>query len=199
METIFKVRMTVYDSLYFPNKLGEIKEIRVSNDGYPIIVEFREEDKIKSIQSYTFEGCYKKDSTPTLSTKPYKVVLEGFEQKAPKPTFEDAISWLRDKNLYDVSISEDSTVTYFPKKENYPVFEALRKLIILRDYYNEGWQPDWNNDTIKKYRIINFGNCICTTDNSNRISTVLSFKSKEIRDKFREEQKELLEIVKPLL
>jgi hypothetical protein len=93
MKTVFKEGMTVYDSLNFPNKKGFIRSINMDNykGKYPIIVVFKEEDKNDSIQSYTLEGVYKLDSIPTLSTKPYKVVLNGFEQKEPKPTYEEIL------------------------------------------------------------------------------------------------------------
>jgi len=71
-------------------------------------------------------------------------------------------------------------------------------LIILRDYYNEGWQPNWQNDEETKYSITVSSNELFRTILYSG-SCVMSFKSREIRDKFLEEQKELLEIAKPLL
>ena len=75
--------------------------------------------------------------------------------------------------------------------------EALKKLIILRDYYNEGWQPDWNSDRNKFCIHVHKGelNCICYSFTFRP----LFFKTYEIRNKFLEDQKELLEIAKPLL
>ena len=196
METIFKIGMEVYDSLNFPNKKGFIKSISRDNyEGkYPIIVEFKEKDKNDSIQSYTLEGVYKLDSMPTLSTKPYRVVLEDFEQKAPIPTYGSVMAENIKKGVH-VSIMNGVELT---DEITAKAFEALAKLIWLRDYYNEGWQPDWRNDTVKKYCIINFGNCVCTT-NSKRTSSILSFKTSEILSKFFEEQRELLDIAKSLL
>lgn len=69
----------------------------------------------------------------------------------------------------------------------------------MRDYYNEGWQPDWREDS----KVVKF--CIEVYKNGfNKIelfhtSHVLAFRTKEIRDKFLEEQKELLKIAKPLI
>lgn len=193
METIFKVGMEVYDSLNFPNEKGFIKSISRDNyEGkYPIVVEFKEKGKNDSIQSYTLEGAYKSDFMPTLSTKPYKVEFQGFEQKVHAPNFDEI---LLEKGCY-VSLTKSLIL---PDEKLVNAFEALSKLIWLRDYYNEGWKPDWSNDTIKKYCIINFSNCVCTTD-SKRTSSVLSFKTPEILSKFFEEQRELLDIAKPLL
>ena len=211
METVFKKGMKVYDQVFFPDTDGKIVEIHNKNDKIQLEVKFFSKYRLEPLcmQSSVFYtekgnminvwGC--NCETSTLSTTPYKVELQGFEQKAPAPTFGEAINWLRDKNLYDVSISEDSVVTYFPKKENYSVFEALRKLLILRDYYNEGWQPDWSKKN-KMHFCIRVRNNKITTDNNsdiNEFNTVLVFTDYTIRDKFLEEQRELLEIAKPLL
>nr|DAP89642.1 MAG TPA: hypothetical protein [Caudoviricetes sp.] len=209
METIFKIGMKVYDQVFFPNRDGKIVQIYNKSNRIQIEVKFFSNLRLEPLCMqdsvfYTEKGnminfcaginC----ETSTLSTEPYKVELQGFEQKAPVPTFEDAIKWLQENNKYDVSISDDSTVTYFTKKENYSAFEALRKLVILRDYYNEGWEPDWEDGDEYKYCIKNFGNELYTID-LDYSARVMTFKTPEIRDKFLEEQRELLEIAKPLL
>ena len=194
MKTVFKVGMKVYDQINFPDMEGKVVKIHEDESKYPLGVCF---NKKMSIHYYDLEGCFRKENIPTLSTKPYKIEFQGFEQKAPVPTFEDAIKWLQENNKYDVSISDDSTVTYFTKKENYSAFEALRKLVILRDYYNEGWEPDWEDEEEK------FSIQVCEgefhTFESIECQRVVSFKTEEIRDKFLEDQRELLEIAKPLL
>lgn len=207
MKTVFKKGMKVYDQLIFPDKEGivlttnYIPEKFFDEDDfdenyvhpYPIEVEFGSETML-----YTSDGDSGMCGLKTLSTKPYKVEFQGFEQKAPVPTFEDAIKWLQENNKYDVYISEDSKITYFTKKENYSVFEALRKLTIIRDYYNEGWKPDWKNDNENKYVIL-VENDKIECEKNYSYKRVLAFKTSEIRNKFLEEQKELLEIAKPLL
>ena len=207
MKTVFKVGMKVYDQMFFPDTHGKIVNIYSVNNKIQLEVKFFSKYRLEPLcmQSsffYTGEGNMtsawdRTCETPTLSTEPYKVELQGFEQKAPVPTFEDAIKWLQENNKYDVSISDDSIVTYFTKKENYSAFEALRKLVILRDYYNEGWQPDWEDEEEK------FSIQVCEgefhTFESIECQRVVSFKTEEIRDKFLEDQRELLEIAKPLL
>lgn len=85
----------------------------------------------------------------------------------------------------------------YPKSISPEVFEALRKLVILRDYYNEGWQPDWEDDKNKFCISVENGKpCLELWLNNSR---VLAFKSHEIAYNFLEEQKELLEKAKPLL
>ena len=142
---------------------------------------------------YTPEGCFRKNYIPTLSTKPYKVELQGFEQKASVPTYKEAVEWL-EKNSKDRVIYADEA---YINEEYELAFEALKKLTILRDYYNEGWQPDWEDEEEK------FSIQVCEgefhTFESIECQRVVSFKTEEIRDKFLEDQRELLEIAKPLL
>ena len=132
---------------------------------------------------------------PTLSTKPYKVEFKGFEQKAPAPTYEEAVEWL-EKNSKDRVIYADEA---YINEEYERAFEALKKLVILRDYYNEGWQPDWKSSKgFWKHSIVCYEGKI-HKDLSYKISMIFTFKTEEIRDKFLEDQRELLEIAKPLL
>ena len=183
METVFKVGMKVYDQFNSPDMEGVVVEV-IDNecDDYPIGVSFLKYD----ICYYTPEGRFNKRDIPTLSTKPYKVEFQGFEQKAHVPTYEEAEEWIRKE---------------YEKGNNYLMlkntFEALRKLTILREYYNKGWQPDWKDDEWK-YFIENYRGKLDTSRTCGN-GRVLAFKSKEIRDKFLEEQRELLEIAKPLL
>lgn len=206
MKTVFRKGMKVYDQLFFP----DIEGVVTSTNFIPKKSFFDEEEDSDEdyIHPYPVEvdfkgeqALYKNDGSgfmdfPTLSTNPYKVELQGFEQKAPAPTLDEAICWLRDNNLHSVLV-EGSEATYFTKKENYFAFDALRKLTILRDYYNEGWQPDWEDDEWKYF--IEYYRGKLSVERTCGNNRVLAFKSSEIRDKFLEDQRELLEIAKPLL
>lgn len=193
MKTVFKVGMKVYDQFNSPDMEGVVVEV-IDNecDDYPIGVSFLNR---YDICYYTPEGRFNKRDIPTLSTKPYKVELQGFEQKAPSPTFEEALDWLDNNKNYQTVFEDERT---YPSKEIYEAFEALRKLIILRDYYNEGWQPDWKNPDVIKHTIEVFSNELRKSGNYT-LQQLLVFKTKEIRNKFLEDQRELLEIAKPLL
>ena len=191
METIFKVGMKVYDQVNFPDEEGEI--IKVDNFPCPIIVEFNGEE-----YSYRLDGSFQLGAKPTLSTSPYKVEFQGFEQKAPVPTYEEALKEAHRKDEY-YYLPNDLEA---PSKELADAVVTLLKLLFLRDYYNEGWQPDFSKETKNtKY-------CI-SKDASGRFmkydyynydfNNVLIFKSKQIRSKFWDEQLELMKIAKPLL
>lgn len=191
MKTVFKEGMEVYDQLNFPNKKGVIVEIsNDENDPYPVEVSFENEAGRKY---YTPEGRFNKKHIPTLSTKPYEIELKGFEQKAPAPTYEDIV---KERNY--IYLPENLVA---PNKELADAVVALLKLLFLRDYYNEGWQPDWSKKNRMHFCIRVRNNKITTDNNSdiNEFNTVLVFTDYTIRDKFLEEQRELLKIAKPLL
>lgn len=200
MKTVFKVGMEVYDYIY-----GKGEVIEVQNYQYVdniLLVKFsNRKEPIK----YSLDGRlinYKTcggdlDSeniatNPTLSTSPY--TLQGFEQKAPAPTYEEAVEWL-EKNSKDRVIYADEA---YISEEYELAFEALKKLTILRDYYNEGWEPDFLGKNDWRFCIITHCNRLAK-DTTFSDCRVMTFKTEQIRDKFLEEQKELLEIAKPLL
>lgn len=88
-------------------------------------------------------------------------------------------------------------VNFIKDRKIAEAYVVLPKLIRLMDKYNEGWKPDWNNKNIK-YTIEKFNTdlIVSTTYNSTRLIT---FKTEEIRDRFYNDYKYLLEIVKPFL
>ena len=191
MKTIFKVGMKVYDSVFFPESEGEVVKIEKQIDCERVIVQF---DCLDYKLSYTEQGrltSTHNEATPTLSTSPY--TFDGFEQKEPAPMYEEALEWFK-KNSKDRVIYADEA---YINEEYELAFEALRKLIIFREYYNQGWQPDWEDEKNKF--------CIEVENGKPRLniwsdrSRVLAFKSHEIAYNFLEEQRELLEIAKPLL
>ena len=194
MKTVFRKGMKVYDSVSFPDSEGKVVEVEERIDCERVIVQF---DCLDYEIPYTEQGIRastRKESTPTLSTKPY--TLQGFEQKAPAPTFEEA--WEKTMRIYEPK-SEYDKEEYkgYPSQELADASEALRRLLFLRDYYNEGWQPDWTKATVK-YCIEVYGEDLSIIDFQFKLKP-MAFKTREIRDKFLEEQRELLEIAKPLL
>ena len=195
MKTVFKVGQKVYDEVNFPDKEGVVIDTN-KNNKLNLLVKF---DNVNYL--YTLKGIYLGcKGTPTLSTKPYKVEFEGFEQKAPAPTFEEA--WEKTMRLYEPK-SEYNKEEYkgYPSQELADASEALRRLLFLRDYYNDGWQP---NKKDKEQRGVSV---TLDCDNNFMVWEILKetepykfiFKNDETAEKFLEEQKELLEIAKPLL
>lgn len=208
MKTVFKVGMKVYDQVFFPDTYGKIVEIYNKNDKIQLEVKFFSKYRLEPLcmqSSFFYDEKGNMTSawdrtceTPTLSTKPYEVELKGFEQKAPVPTYEEAQQWMIDQKGKTSFIGSPNEIDKnFINYSYYEAFEALKKLVILRDYYNDGWQPDWKDEE-KKFSIEIYEGEFDTFE-SIECQRVFSFKTEEIRDKFLEEQRELLEIAKPLL
>lgn len=203
MKTIFKKGMVVYDQMFFPDVEGKIIEIHDKYDKIQIEVKFFSKYRLEPLcmQSsvfYTENGnminflgynC----GTSTLSTSPYNLEMQGFEQKEPVPTYES----IRAEDLKKGDYVTILNGLELPDDKTAEAFKALAELIWLRDYYNEGWKPDWTKATVK-YCIEVYGKDLSIIDFQFKLKP-MAFKSREIRDKFLEEQRELLEIAKPLL
>lgn len=189
MKTVFKVGQKVYDQVHYPDYEGKV--IKVYEDSILVIFE--------GVENYYSLDGRSGDSLPTLSTKPYKVEFPGFEQKSSVPTFEEAQQWMMNQKGNTSFLGAPNEIDKnFIDYSYYKAFEALKKLVILRDYYNEGWEPDWRDDDKSKpvIHIVN-GELKCEENYSSK--RTLAFRTKEIRNRFFEEQKELLKIAKPLL
>ena len=88
-------------------------------------------------------------------------------------------------------------MTMLPSLEDAKAMLALCQLIQLRDCYNDGWQPDWNEE-YNKWCIEVFRGKIDTATHTVA-ARVLAFKSRELMDEFFENFKDLIETAKPLL
>nr|DAR09878.1 MAG TPA: hypothetical protein [Caudoviricetes sp.] len=195
MKTVFKVEQKVFDYAYGKGEVIERQNSRYLDN--IILVKFNNRDVPvrytldgRQINIRAYGGELDPENVankPTLSTEEY--TLHGFEQKAPTPTYEEVV---KDKNY--IYLPENLVA---PNKELADATMALLKLLFLRDYYNEGWSPNYI-DNNRKF-IIFVTNDEFDKDFSISESNILTFKSEVIRDKFFEEQKELLEIAKPLL
>lgn len=132
-----------------------------------------------------------------------KIVFKKVEKELPK-SWEDlgairgfyvnAHSELRDFECYT---GKDSNKNTFPTKEEAEACLALAQLCQLRDRYNDGWKPDWE-DSYVKYILYYWGDDITKTHCTNA-RTLLSFKTQKLRDEFLENFRDLIETAKPLL
>lgn len=157
-----------------------------------------------------------------METKEFKIeVPQGYEIDKENSTFEKIVFRKIDNNLpkswkefgevegwfvnnrceidyYDEGDStNDMDKNLFPTEEEAEACVALAQLCQLRDRYNDGWKPDWNDGT-NKYSIY------FTRDEIDGVCEycshrVLAFKTLELRDKFVENFEDLIEIAKPLL
>lgn len=198
METIFKEGQNVKDKVFRRGKRGIVRLVSKNKFRDYVLVDF--ENSASAL--YTFDGILIDidgnfiDSNPTLSIDNTTYVSKEDFNKIP--TVDDAIIWLKEENkLCEVEINYDKE--FYTSEEMYNAFEALKDLIFLRDYYNENWQPDWNDNYNEMKWIIHINNNKITTDYIYSINKILCFKTMEIRDKFLNDQRKLIEIAKPLL
>lgn len=198
MKTVFKVGMEVYDEVFFgkaPLKITEVKgdmTLRVLCGGVTYCYTGDGRFIGDDITSNRHRGL---SQTPTLSTKPY--FFDGFEQKAPVPTYEKALKEAHRKDEY-YYLPNDLEA---PSEELANATVALLKLLFLRDYYNEGWQPDLKNKEQRGVSVIldSEGNFFVWGVLKETETHALVFKDEKVAKRFIEEQRELLEIAKPLL
>lgn len=130
--------------------------------------------------------------------KPHKIGFEGCEFNEIEYKVNeigDIIEVEIDKLEID---SNKIKSTLFQDKKIAEAYAVLPKLIRLRDKYNEGWKPDWKCQIEIKYSIRTYNNKL-DLDNSYSTNRILTFKDSEVRARFFEQYRDLIEIAKPLL
>lgn len=85
-----------------------------------------------------------------------------------------------------------------PSKSDAEGILALIQLIQLRNCYNEGWKPDWEDGGLDKYSICYSKNKATTSVNFNT-HRILSFKTTELRDRFFTNFKDLIKTAKDFI
>ena len=157
-----------------------------------------------------------------METKEFKIqVPEGYKIDRENSTFEKIVfkkierelpkSWEELKVVEGFYIDEDSHIhdcpmvdvlrknkNVFPTEAEAEACIALAQLCQLRDRYNDGWKPDWEDDREKKHCIEFFKGKI-QKNYYHVLKKVLCFKTQELRDKFLENFRDLIETAKPLL
>lgn len=85
-----------------------------------------------------------------------------------------------------------------PTKKDAEGILALIQLIQLRDYYNDGWRPDYTNHKELKYEIY-YDAYVIQEYAQYRIPRVLAFKTPELRGEFLKNFKDLIEQAKDFI
>jgi hypothetical protein len=85
----------------------------------------------------------------------------------------------------------------FPNEKTAQAVRALTQLIQLRDYYRQGWTPDWTDDQ-SKYVIEYYDGNVYGETYTKR-SAVLSFQSPPVMLEFMKNFADLIEQAKELL
>ena len=132
-----------------------------------------------------------------------KIVFKKVERELPK-RWEDLMGvsgCYVDSNskveVFKGCFAKEETKNVFPTRTEAEACLALSQLCQLRDRYNDGWKPDWE-DSYVKYILYYWGDDITKTHCTNA-RTLLSFKTQKLRDEFLENFRDLIEIAKPLL
>lgn len=135
-----------------------------------------------------------------------KIILKESKKELPK-TWKECYEQLGKGEFIDTAsdiINIDNIISVgssfknaLPKGLGKPML-ALMRLLVCREIYRQGWKPDWTNETENKYCIITYGNKI-EVINYNFIGKILSFQTEEVRNKFLENFKDLIEEAKELI
>ena len=134
-----------------------------------------------------------------------KIVFKKVENELPKrwKDLHQVKGWAvgEDNKIYSVeryTWEEYGRKNIFPTKEEAEACVALAQLCQLRDRYNDGWKPDWDSMSETKYVLEISRNIVVKNFYGNR-HKILAFKTEELRDKFLENFRDLIETAKPLL
>ena len=100
--------------------------------------------------------------------------------------------------LYSIKVSEIRSLLV--PKGTHGAVSALCKLLIYRNAWWQklGWKPDFENGMLIKYVISNWGSKL-DTGVSGMNDAILAFPTEEVRDKFAETFRDLIEEAKELL
>ena len=143
-----------------------------------------------------------------------KIVFKKVENELPKNWcdlkfikgfFVNGESEIKEINeTHDKILAIEGNRNVFPNREEAEACLALAQLCQLRDRYNDGWKPDWENRAQNKFIIYIHPNNEILFDkisaNTHAISRhLLTFKTEELRDKFLQNFVGLIKIAKPLL
>ncbi len=156
------------------------------------------------------------NSRPLVSDRSDFISIEKATEEEIEKIYERVPKWREKPEWEDfgklkgywVNANSEIRYTHIPSREDHKnvwptkaeaeACLALSQLCQWRNRYNEEWKPNWNDCFEKKYTITFFDNTIHVS-HSNCTHCILYFKTKEIRDRFLEDFRELIEIAKPLL
>ena len=114
-----------------------------------------------------------------------------------KECYVDANSLIRNVTE-EIRRDKEMDRNLLPSKSDAKGIIALMQLIQLRDCYNDGWKPDWEDIQNAKYTIYCAKNSIFA-GTFYTIHHILCFKTEELRDKFLINFRNLIEITKDFI
>ena len=186
------------ENCYFYNlvscKFGEYMDIRgkcgtIREDGKSVQFVKVEDIKTESMKEQKTKSLPIPEGWEFAGYENGEVKIRRVEAELPTD-FEEA--------LYSIKVSEIRSLLV--PKGTYGAVSALCKLLIYRNAWWKklGWKPDFRSAFVAKYIIENCEGRI-TTGISGVSYAVLAFPTEEVRDKFAETFKDLIEEAKELL
>lgn len=180
-----------------------ILTVRDFHNTMRILEEASASEKEQLISELNKEGYVYNPDDPRVIYKEEKELPKTWEEFCNNHPFKSNEAWINSYSNIEVNSNYERKrnscidANILPSKEYAEAMLALCKLIQLRDCYNDGWKPDWN-DTSKKHCIFyNKGNVKLFVINS--WSCILAFQSRELRNEFYNNFKDLIEQAKLLL
>jgi len=145
------------------------------------------------------ENCYR---VVDVSTEHLPTTWEEFCKRTKISSLEcrigqTSVIWSINSSIHTTR-NPYSDKSLLPDKKTAEAFLALIQLAQLKECYNGGWQPDWNNSEEFKYVIMNNSGKL-TKSCSININYVLSFRTEALRDHFLTSFRDLIETAKPLI
>lgn len=154
----------------------------IRDDAY-IVALITGSDGFEQVLSYDSKGKFKYASDSEHD-------LMMFEEIDTLPK-----SWEEFHSLYGIDMG--TTPDMHMTQERNRAIEAFKKLIVLRDVYRQGWEPDWE-DATPKYSIRNFSGAIAE-ETTQSWANPLSFQSEEIRNTYWKNFRDLIEQAKEFI
>lgn len=120
----------------------------------------------------------------------YNIILDGVQYQIDKEKLKELCKPVLPTSFKEVEEGYQS-IKYSMK------LCTLSKLLYLRDIYRQGWEPNWNDNTFKYGISVQYNQLAKNVQFG--INNTFSFQSKELRDKFLENFKDMLEEIKDLI
>lgn len=138
-----------------------------------------------------------------------EIILKESKKELPK-TWEECIAKVENlefiNRIGDIEKAKFDLQVAFNHRNDIPKglgkpMVALCQLLVCREVYRQGWKPDWRDGNEESKYVILYENsitgiCVKTYYTSKHL---LSFQSAEIRDKFLENFRDLIEEAKELI
>lgn len=148
---------------------------------------------------------------PEMKLKDIQKILQESKKPLPKTWEEAYTKYLCNTTIFYIDTNSEIQQFTKPRTENAKFNKnallsqkraeemlAFMQLITLRDIYNNGWEPDWDNLDETKYCIYGWSNTI-TIGIFVSDHCILAFKTEELRDEFLRNFEELIVKAKRLL